>query len=265
MGGWIKLHRSITEHRHYRQKRVFSDYEAWLDLLIMANHATRDVDVEGTPVTVIRGSTMTSVRRLCDRWRWSNTKVQNYLYDCVAHGEIVLETRKRLTMIYIVNYEKYQSESSVVEENRATTKTTTKTTTENDDFFSVNTRDSDESDDDQKRRLKRQQKRRNNNDIKEDIYKDILSVVTDVVSFLNETCNTRYTVKSEKTRRFILSRLNDGFTLDDFKRVIVSKQKDWGDDDKMSQYLRPETLFGTKFEGYLQVALKLETDRKSVV
>ena len=44
--------------------------------------------------------------------------------------------------------------------------------------------------------------------------------------------------------------MNDGFTVDDFKAVIDKKAKEWKGTE-MAQYLRPETLFGTKFESYL--------------
>ena len=45
--------------------------------------------------------------------------------------------------------------------------------------------------------------------------------------------------------------MNDGYTVDDFKTVIYKKAKQWKNDARMCQYLRPETLFGSKFEGYL--------------
>jgi hypothetical protein len=54
----------------------------------------------------------------------------------------------------------------------------------------------------------------------------------------------------------VRARVRDGFTLEDFKAVIDAKVSQWGDDEKMAEYLRPETLFGTKFEGYLQNATK---------
>jgi uncharacterized phage protein (TIGR02220 family) len=54
----------------------------------------------------------------------------------------------------------------------------------------------------------------------------------------------------------VRARVRDGFTLDDFKAVIDAKVAQWGEDEKMAEYLRPETLFGTKFEGYLQNAQK---------
>ena len=71
-----------------------------------------------------------------------------------------------------------------------------------------------------------------------------------IISFLNSTTGSRYKASTDKTRRLIAARLAKGFTVDDFKTVISKKAKEWQGTD-MAQYLRPETLFGTKFEGYL--------------
>ena len=76
------------------------------------------------------------------------------------------------------------------------------------------------------------------------------SVAEDVVTFLNSTVGSNYKSTTDKTRKLIAARLAEGFTVDDFKAVITKKAKEWQGTD-MAQYLRPETLFGTKFEGYL--------------
>lgn len=73
----------------------------------------------------------------------------------------------------------------------------------------------------------------------------------EIVDYLNEKIGARYSAKSSKTQTLINARMNEGFTLEDFKTVIDKKCNDWLKDTKMSKYLRPETLFGTKFEGYL--------------
>jgi uncharacterized phage protein (TIGR02220 family) len=86
--------------------------------------------------------------------------------------------------------------------------------------------------------------------------KDI--ILNSIISFLNSTCGTGFKTSSEKTKKHIFARLNEGFTEEDFKAVIKSKGAEWGKDPKMQEYLRPETLFGTKFEGYLQAAKKVK-------
>ena len=76
------------------------------------------------------------------------------------------------------------------------------------------------------------------------------SVAEDIVTFLNSTVGSNYKSTTGKTRKLIAARLAEGFTVDDFKTVITKKAEEWTGTD-MAQYLRPETLFGTKFEGYL--------------
>ena len=72
-----------------------------------------------------------------------------------------------------------------------------------------------------------------------------------IIDNLNGKTGRNYRV-TDKTRKLIKARINEGFTEEDFLKVIDNKARDWLNDQKMSQYLRPETLFGTKFEGYLQ-------------
>lgn len=73
----------------------------------------------------------------------------------------------------------------------------------------------------------------------------------EIVNYLNNSAGTNYRASSKKTRELIKARINEGFTLEDFKVVIEKKTREWINDNKMKAYLRPETLFGTKFEGYL--------------
>lgn len=73
----------------------------------------------------------------------------------------------------------------------------------------------------------------------------------DIVDYLNLKSGKNFHATSKKTKELIHARLREGFTVDDFKTVIDKKVAEWKDDSRMNQYLRPETLFGTKFESYL--------------
>lgn len=73
----------------------------------------------------------------------------------------------------------------------------------------------------------------------------------EILDYLNSKTGTRYRSSSKATQRLIKARSNEGFEVEDFKRVIDNKVASWGKDPKMSQYLRPTTLFGPKFEDYL--------------
>ena len=76
-----------------------------------------------------------------------------------------------------------------------------------------------------------------------------------VIDYLNKKANTNYRPTTKNTQSFINARVKEGYTVEDFKKVIDSKSKEWLNTD-FEKYLRPTTLFGTKFENYLNEANK---------
>lgn len=81
-----------------------------------------------------------------------------------------------------------------------------------------------------------------------------------IVNCFNSTCGTTYKNTTQTTRKHILARLREGFSVDDFNTVIRKKHLEWAKNNEMSKYLRPNTLFGTKFESYLnQIEVKRTT------
>ena len=72
-----------------------------------------------------------------------------------------------------------------------------------------------------------------------------------IIERLNELCGTSFKHDTKVTQSHIKARWNEGFRLDDFYKVIANKARDWLTDPEMVQFLRPQTLFGTKFESYL--------------
>ena len=73
---------------------------------------------------------------------------------------------------------------------------------------------------------------------------------SDIVSYLNKKAKKNFRVV-DKTKKLIKARYSEGFTLSDFKQVIDIKTSQWLGNADMAAYLRPQTLFGTKFEAYL--------------
>lgn len=80
---------------------------------------------------------------------------------------------------------------------------------------------------------------------------EIKEYIVEIVNYLNNVCGSSYRLTSKKTQTLIKTRLVEGFTVDNFKTVIDTKAKEWLRTEQ-AKYLRPETLFGTKFESYLQ-------------
>ncbi len=77
-------------------------------------------------------------------------------------------------------------------------------------------------------------------------------IIISVINYLNEKADKNYKSTTQKTKSLINARIKEGFTLDDFKKVIDTKTQQWKLSVDMNRYLRPETLFGNKFESYLQ-------------
>lgn len=100
-------------------------------------------------------------------------------------------------------------------------------------------KDKEEDKEEDKEKIKDKEKKRN-------------AAYSDIISYLNEKAGTKFRATSKATQTHINARLAEGFTVDDFKTVIDKKCMQWLNDAKMCEYLRPETLFGTKFEGYLK-------------
>ena len=74
--------------------------------------------------------------------------------------------------------------------------------------------------------------------------------INEIVEYLNEKTGKHYSPKAEATRKHIRRRMEDGYTVDDFRRAIDNKTAQWLGTD-MERYLRPTTLFNSeKFEGY---------------
>ena len=133
--GWIALHRSIRDHWLYQEKRVFSKYEAWLDILMDANHQRNKIVFDGQLFEVERGQRVTSIRQLCERWSWSNSKVNRFLKMLEDDGMIIKKSDSKKTVITIANYDVYQSpenEKTTAKRQQSDTEATQKHTNNND-------------------------------------------------------------------------------------------------------------------------------------
>ncbi|HCX9883224.1 replication protein DnaD [Staphylococcus aureus] len=110
MTGWISIDRSIQNHWLFKEKRTFSKFEAWLYLLMEANHSKAKVPIGNQIVTVERGQRLTSILTLSDLFNWSRFKVKTFLDLLESDGMLEVKTTSKYTLITIVNYDFYQSE-----------------------------------------------------------------------------------------------------------------------------------------------------------
>jgi len=106
--GYIKLYRSIQSHWLYQEKRKFSKFEAWIDMLMMANHKDNKVVLGNDLIEVKRGQFITSELKLMERWGWGKSKLRSFLELLEKDGMIVKKSDRKKTTITICNYSVYQ-------------------------------------------------------------------------------------------------------------------------------------------------------------
>lgn len=83
-------------------------------------------------------------------------------------------------------------------------------------------------------------------------------VVKSIIEYLNQKTGKAFKSTTDKTKNLIVARIKEGYAESDFKKVIELKSTQWAGTEN-DKYLRPETLFGNKFEGYLN---ERSTNRK---
>ena len=96
----------------------------------------------------------------------------------------------------------------------------------------------------------------------EDTNKESLDDIRDIVDYLNIKCGTKYRYTTTNTKKHIRSRIKEGYTKSDFYTVIDKKSEEWLGTDR-EKYLRPDTLFGSKFESYLNQKINKPADKNS--
>ena len=226
--GWIKLHRQLQDCPIWYGER-FSKGQAWVDLLMLANHSDKDILFNGEIVTIKRGQYLTSMVKLSEKWLWNRKTVLSFLNLLEKDKMIVRKSDNKKTLITIENYEIYQSKDDDVGQqngqqwdNRLDSRTDTNKNDKNEEECK--------------------------NDIK--LKNPNKEIIKRIIEYLNQKCGTHYRPNSKETVQHINARLKEGYTEDDFYIVIDKKSNEWIG-TKQEEYLRPITLFSTKFESYL--------------
>ena len=219
MNGYIKLNREITEHWIWKDK-PFTKGQAWIDLLFRARWQDGKEIYKGVLVDRKRGNVYCSMSFLAKEWGWDRRTVRRFIGVLESDGMVSLECTTHSTTITIENYSKWQDSVTTNSAGECTTECTTECT----------------------------QKKKEKKEKKNNIYSR--AEHDEIIAYLNSRIDTHYRSTTKKTNSLINARLKEGFTVSDFKTVIDVKADEWKGTD-MERYLRPETLFGTKFESYL--------------
>ena len=201
--GWIKLHRAIMDHPDWLAE-PFTKAQAWVDLLLLANHKTGHIRKRGILIEVQRGQVGYSEETLAARWKWSRDKVRRFLSRLKADLQItrnpIQQNPKLSCLISIVNYEAYQGGD------------TSNDTTE-------------------KHQTIQEQECKNE---KNNLYRQN---ALQILSYLNEKTGKRY-----RDTSLIEARLKDGGSDDDCRKIIDTKMRDPYFIANQN-YLNPQTLF----------------------
>lgn len=107
MQGWVKIHRDLLDNELWSDK-PFTKGQAWVDLLLLANHKDKNVLIGSHTEMVERGSFITSELKLMERWGWGRKKVKLFLNFLESQKMIERNANNKRTAITIVNYGFYQ-------------------------------------------------------------------------------------------------------------------------------------------------------------
>jgi len=110
MSGWIKVHRKVQDHWMFKEQREFSRFEAWLDMLLCANHSEQKVIIHGIVYTVKQGQSLHSLDTWAKRWNWDKNKVRRFFNTLTKELMIVTTNETKTTRVTICNYASYQVE-----------------------------------------------------------------------------------------------------------------------------------------------------------
>lgn len=105
--GWVSIHRQISDNDLWLSEK-FTRGQAWVDMILLANHKDGFVRVRGNKVDLKRGQLGWSKERLAERWQWSRKKVSSFLNELEKEQQIAQQKSLILSVVTIVNYDKFQ-------------------------------------------------------------------------------------------------------------------------------------------------------------
>lgn len=221
MMGWIKLHRQLLGSHIFQSEKLL---KIWIWCLMKATHTERQQIVGRQKIKLEEGQFVTGRNAAAAELGMAPSTAWDYLKLLESEDCISIKSNNKFSVVSIVNWGLYQGQ----DENS-----------------------------DSKKTADEQQMNTNKNDNNE---KDNIPYA-EIVDYLNLKTGKKYRHTTKKTQSLINARFNEGFTDEDFKKVIDVKATEWKG-TKNDKYLRPETLFGTKFEGYLNQEAPASHDQK---
>ena len=195
--GWVAIYRKLTDHWLWSDK-PFSKGQAWIDLLLLANHDDNEFLFGNQVVKVEQGSFITSELKLADRWGWGRKKVRCFLELLQNEQMLVKKGDNKKTTVTIVNYSVYADFGTAKEQqrnNRGTTEEHQRNTNNNDN---------------------------NDNNVNNDNNRGVYQQVADMY---NEICISlpRLKVLSDSRKKAIKARLKT-YSLEQFRELFTKAE-----------------------------------------
>lgn len=238
-GGYIKLFRQIVDWEWYDD---IPTCRLFIHLLLKVNHA--DHNWQGKKIE--RGSCITSFASLSAETKLSVEQIKRGLKNLQKTGEIKKISTNQNTLIIVTKYDYYQCFTNA--ENKQTTNEQ-----QTDNMQKTNKQQTDNKRTTTNKNDKNDKNDKNNNNLycSSDEELKTNQIINTVIEILNIETDKKFSPDTKLTRKLIQDRLNDGYGLEDFKRVIEKKCDAWKSDPVMESYLKPSILFGPKFDEYL--------------
>lgn len=223
MEGWIKVHRKILQWQWITSPNHVALMAA---ILLRANFK----ETKWRKITISPGQLLTGRKQLSIWTGLSEQQVRTTLRDLINSKEITSKSFSKFSVITITNWSKYQQDQG------ASTSRAPQQSTSNQPAINQQITTS--------KNAKKVKKEKNINN--HDPFLDWLKTFQEITGRKNGD--------TKDARRFVAKLDQQGFTLEDCSLVCKSKFMEWGQDEKMSKYVNTSTLFGNKFERYLDDA-----------
>ena len=237
MAGWIKLYRELGDKPIWLEST--SDQRSVLmALLMMVNYEPNKWEWQGKQYECMPGQVITSLPKIAER-AGKGVSIQNVrtaLKRFEKLGFLTDESTNKNRLITIVNWAIYQGSDD--EPNRQTNKQLT---------------GNQQATNRQLTAIKNIRTKEGKNKEVKDIVEQELDPIPyrEIIEYLNQKAGKNFKHSAAGNKKVIKARWNEGCKIDQFKRVIDIKCQDWLNDENMNQYLQPSTLFGNKFDQYL--------------
>ncbi|CVK17549.1 conserved phage C-terminal domain-containing protein [Sporomusa sphaeroides] len=229
-GGYVKLTRCLIQKPIFQNEKLL---KVWIWCLLKASHKEHEQLIGLQKINLQPGQFITGRYAGAKELKMNPSTFWKYLLWLNNNQSLDIQSNNKFSLVTLINWELYQIEppkSDSKNDSKMTTKEQQNNTNKN----------------------VKNGKNENNN-----IYSVETIPFREIIDYLNQSCGTSYRV-TEKHKTSIRTRWQEKYTFDDFKKVIEKKAKEWLGTDS-AKYLRPETLFGTKFDSYLN---QLETEPK---